>query len=110
MNGYERFTAAARSFAAIVAISSRISESFQVELMEDNRVGLLYPDLLQTISEELKWVISLPDHIWRSLAEFAGRDPMAVRDEIIHAAHMSYRFLWRRVVASLLCGGGAASG
>ena len=61
-------------------------------------VGLLYPDLLHTISEELKWVISLPDHIWRSLAEFAGRDPLAVRGDIIHAAHISYHFLWRRVL------------
>ena len=93
MNGYERFTAAARSFAAIAAISSRVAESFQVELMEDNRVALLYIDLLPTNSEELKWVISLPDHIWRSLAEFAGRDPLAVRDDTIHAAHISYHFL-----------------
>ena len=73
-------------------------EAFQTELMEDNRVALIYPDLYRVISEEMKWVIDLPQHIWDSLGAIAGRASVEIKDDTIRAAHTSYHFLWRRVL------------
>ena len=98
LNGYGRFSDEARSFATIAAVSSRLTEAFQTELMEDSRVAIKYPDLWQVVSEELRWIIDLPWHIWECLALVARRHPLEVRDSTIQAAHTSLHFLWRRVL------------
>ena len=98
LNGYGRFTDRARSFSAIASIYSRVVESFQTELMEDSRVAMTYDTLWRVISEEMRWVIDLPNHIWDSLGKVAGRAGLEIKDDTIQAAHTSYHFLWRRVL------------
>ena len=66
--------------------------------MEDSRVAILYPELWKILAEEMRWVIDLPEHIWRSLATVSQRHWMDVRDDVIHSAHISLHFLWRRVL------------
>ena len=80
------------------AIASRVAEGFQTEMMEDNRVGSNYEKLWGAASKELRWVIDLPDHFWSSLAAVAQSRPDELQDKTIGAAHVSYHFLWRRVL------------
>ena len=98
LNGYARFDKDARSFAAIASISSRVSEGFQGELLEDSRVAATYPVLWRTASEELRWIVDLPISTWRSIASVVGCTAAELRDDTIAASHASYHFLWRRVL------------
>ena len=76
-----------------------MSEGFQSELLEDNRVGARFNELLSAASRELKWVIDLPLHIYEKLASVAdGSDPRDLKAVVIAAAHVSYHFVWRRVL------------
>ena len=80
------------------AISSRVSEGFQSELMEDNRVGSHFEELWGAASRELRWVIDIPNHMWSSLSNAARCQAQELRDTTIAAAHVSYHFIWRRVL------------
>ena len=66
--------------------------------MEDSRVAIVYPVLYQAVAEELKWLIDLPSHLWASLGVVCDRHEHDLRDDTIRAAHISYHFLWRRVL------------
>ena len=62
--GYGRFDQAARSFATIASISSRVAGGFQAELMSDNRVAIAFPALWKVAAEEVRWIVDLSDHVW----------------------------------------------
>ena len=98
LNGYGRFDQAARSFATIASISSRVAEGFQAELMNDNRVAIAFPALWKIAAEEVRWIVDLPDHVWGALASVSGCRLEQLKDETISAAHISFHFLWRRVL------------
>ena len=98
LNGYTRFSQEGREFATVAAIYSRVVEAFQGELMEDSRVCLIYPQLWRTIAEELRWVVDLEQPVWESLAAVAQIHWMTLRDSTTHAAHISFHFMWRRVL------------
>ena len=98
LNGYGRFDQAARSFATIASISSRVAEGVQAELMNDNRVAIAYPALWKIAAEEVRWIVDLPDHVWGALASVSGCRLEQLKDETISAAHISFHFLWRRVL------------
>ena len=80
------------------AISSRVPEGFQIELMEDSRVASQYQVLWDAMSKELRWVIDLPEDTWSDLASVAGCRADELKDRAISAAHLSYHFIWRRVL------------
>ena len=100
LNGYSRFSQEAREFAVEAALVSRVAEGFQHELLQDNRVGVVYKNLWGAATKELRWVIDLPYHLYEKLSTVAGPDfaPWVLRDETIAGAHTSYHFLWRRVL------------
>ena len=98
LNGYSRFHARARFFAVAAAISSRVSEGFQTELMEDNRVASNFENLWGAASRELRWVVDMPDHMWSTLATVARCRADELKMKTIEAAHVAYHFIWRRVL------------
>ena len=101
LNGYARFTREARIFAVCSALSSRVPEGFQLSLMEDNRVAVRYDELWGVATKEMKWVVSVSDDVYESLARAVTGDecrPGMLKDEVIRAAHASYHFIWRRVL------------
>ena len=82
-----------------------MAEGFQLELLEDNRVGLRFNELWAAASRELKWVVDLSDHVYERLASVSTQGCASeLKDRVIKAAHTSYHFVWRRVLhpASLL--------
>ena len=57
-----------------------------------------FDELWGAASQELRWVIDVPDHMWCSLAVAAGCRADVLKDKTIGAAHVAYHFLWRRVL------------
>ena len=98
LNGFSRFGPAARSFAVIASLSSRVAEVFQSELMEDPRVAATYGTLLRVAAQELKWVVDLPSHVWSAMSSVVGCSAESLKDDAIAAAHVSFHFIWRRVL------------
>ena len=66
--------------------------------MTDPRVAANYGPLWSAATDELRWIIDLPAPTWQALASVAQCSPAEIRDETIRAAHVSYHFLWRRVL------------
>ena len=75
-----------------------VSESVQVELMSDNRVAALHGQLWHTAASEVKWLVDLRESTWEAIGAASGMDAMDLRDKAIRAAHISFHFLWRRVL------------
>ena len=98
INGYGRFSQKARQFAVKAAISSRVAEGFQSELLQDSRVALKYNDLYASLADEMRWVIDIDGGIWRELGKVCGCDDYVLRDGTIAAAHTCFHFVWRRVM------------
>ena len=68
-------------------------------MLEDNRVGARLSELWSAASRELKWVIDLPFGVYVRMAEISGQCcPKWLRDTVIKGAHVSYHFIWRRVL------------
>ena len=65
--------------------------------MEDSRVALRLPELVQAASDELKWLIDTDISAWTMLAGLIGSTGEQLMDECIRGAHVSYHFLWRRI-------------
>ena len=85
-------------FAVLASISSRIAEGIQSELLEDSRIASTYASLWDTAAQEMRWVIDLPMWVWSALASVAQSSPEQIQDEAIAASHISFHFLWRRVL------------
>ena len=69
-----------------------------MEMMEDSRVATHYGELWDVASRELRGVIDTPEHMWSSIAAVAGCRADELKMKTIEAAHVSYHFLWRRVL------------
>ena len=81
------------------SVVSRVAEGFQAELMTDNRVAARHGELWAAATKELKYVVDLPDHLWCKLAQVSdGLTATQLKDRVIRGAHVSYHFLWRRVL------------
>ena len=97
LNGYTRLDDTGRGFLVRAAIASRVAEGVQSELMQDSRVAHTLPDLWQAAGEELHWVSRLGDDFWSPLADACGSSVQELKSDCIHAAHVSFHFLWRRI-------------
>ena len=76
-----------------------MAEGFQAELMTDPRVAARHWILWTAATKELKYVVDLPEHVWCKLAQVSdGLSAARLRDMAISGAHVSYHFLWRRVL------------
>ena len=49
--------------------------------------------------EEMKWVVSIPDEVWRMLAVGTPSPWEQLKDETIMASHVCEHFIWRRVIS-----------
>ena len=98
INGYNRFGPAARNFAVCASVSAWVAESLQVELMSDNRMCNLHSDLWQIAASEVRWIVDFKEGLWELLAQAAGVDMWGLRHNAIHASHVSFHFIWRRIL------------
>ena len=98
LNGFKRLTTTRRQFLVSAAVVSRVPESVQCELMEDSRVARTHDALWQAVSEEMKWLVSITPNTWSLLGKACDRSGPLLADICIGAAHVSFQFIWRRVL------------
>ena len=98
INGFGRLTKDRMGFLITAAMSSRVAEGLQSELMQDNRVAIRYGELWNTMTQELRWLINVDEHIWIKLSGLCDIRTAMLRHECIAAAHRSYHFFYRRVL------------
>ena len=100
---------------AQVSLVSRVSEGVLAELMEGSRVAKRYHELWRALSEEMKWLATLPAHVWAAVAGVAGTSAADLRSFCLRGGHVSYHFFWRQVLVPAgdlpwrLCRGDVAS-
>jgi hypothetical protein len=68
IHGFERLTTPWKKYAVIAAMSSRVADSFLMELLDDDRVARQTKVLRSTIAEELAWVAGVGAYSWSRLA------------------------------------------
>ena len=62
-------------------------------------MGCRFRELWSAATKELKWVVDVPRHVFVKIAEaIGGCSPTELQDRVLAAAHLSYHFLWRRVL------------
>jgi len=98
IRGFGRLATSRKWFLVRAAIVSRVAEGFQAELMEDSRVTRTYDALWRSAVDEVKWVVDLPVSVWDTLASVCDRSAGSLADACIAGAHISFHFLWRRVL------------
>eukprot|EP00975_Prorocentrum_lima_P060180 12621052-Prorocentrum_lima.AAC.1 len=96
--GFSRLAEDRRLAVVMFSMCSRVAESILQELLEDPRVAQRYATLWATMSEELRWLVTLEGHIWHALGRVAGLPPGELASRCIAAGHTSYHFFWRRVL------------
>ena len=98
LGGFRRLSDGVRLFFVESSIISRVSEACVVFLQEEPRVALAYRELWALLSEEMRWLIDLPDHVWEVLAFIARVEPAELKSDCIHGGHISFHFFYRRVL------------
>lgn len=98
LKGFKKLQAEHMQFLVQAALSSRVAESFQQELMEDSRLALRYEELIPVISEELSWLCNLDAAVWERLGQLCALSGEHLAHEVIRQGHYSYHFIWRRVL------------
>ena len=99
LRGFERLKVKGRTeFLCATALYSRISEGVQADLLDDSRVAMVYARLWQSASEEMKWLVDLPEITWSTIGSVCGMGAGEFRDRCIGAGHVSFHFIWRRVL------------
>ena len=98
LNGFFRFKEEQTTFMVQCAIISRVADSVMQDLMEDSRVAKRYDQLWELLAEEMYWVVSLSDAVWRDIAEACHSEPSKLKADCIAGAHVSFHFFWRRVL------------
>ena len=98
INGFGRLTKDRMGFLITAAMSSRVAESLQAELMQDNRVALRYDELWRAMTQELRWLIDVDEQVWIKLSGLCDLRPGMLRHDCIAAAHRGYHFFYRRVL------------
>ena len=99
IKGFSRLTDTRKQFLAQAAMISRVSEGFQAVLMDDSRVAVIYDDLWAAATDEVKWLISVSDSVWSAMGGICKWTGDFLKDKCIMGGHISYHFLWRRVLA-----------
>ena len=69
LKGFQRLKIEHKQFLVQAALSSRVAESFQQDLMEDSRVALRYEELIPVISEEMRWLANVDAAVWERLGQ-----------------------------------------
>ena len=103
LGGFSRLVRSRKQYMVKAAIASRIAEAFQLELMEDSRVAVVYETLWRSIAKEMKWLVDLDISIWHTLGCVCGLSADQLRDACIVAGHITVHFLWRRVLHPASC-------
>ena len=75
-----------------------MAEAVQTELMSDNRVAIQHGQLWRTAASEVKWIIDLKESTWEAIAVASGMELVDLRDRAIRASHISFHFIWRRIL------------
>ena len=99
LRGFHRLQVKGRKeFVCQAALYSRVTEGFMSELLEDARVARVYDRLWAAASEEMRWLVDLSPGVWQILGRACGLAGIDFADRCIHSGHISFHFLWRRVL------------
>ena len=101
LNGFLRFKAPVRRYAAVAALAAYPADSLQIELLADDRVVRRLPELQDCIQQELEFLESLGPLVWERLNRVVGdqppRYPHELRSETLQCAYTAYGFVDRRI-------------
>ena len=96
IGGYAKLDQEAKCFLVQSAISSRVADAVLILLAEDNRIVRQLPEIKAALLEEMDWIVSLPEFVWRKLGELAGQTSHQLRHSCIAAGHTTIAFFrWR---------------
>ncbi|CAE7712127.1 unnamed protein product [Symbiodinium sp. CCMP2592] len=103
-HGCKRLDAKVWHFAAVVGLSSYVSDSFLAKVLKDSRVAQTQQSLQEVLWNEFLFLDVLPQQFWDMLSGPVQMTSQAVRSGVIAGALISWSFLeWRvLLVASSL--------
>ena len=110
-HGCQRLDAKAWEFAAVVGLSSFVSDSFLAKILKDSRVARTQTSLREVLCNEFQFLDVLPQKLWDLLSAPLQMTAQVLRSSVISGAFISWSFLeWRvlSVASSLpwrLCAG-----
>eukprot|EP00974_Lingulodinium_polyedra_P071696 6936432-Lingulodinium_polyedra.AAC.1 len=91
--GFQRLGPQAFKFVGLASIASYPSESFLLEIMEDDRVPSRLAALEATLYDELEWVCHIKGDVWELLGQACGMSGQLMRSLAINAAHTSVAYI-----------------
>ena len=98
-HGWDELDEACRRYAIIACVASFVPDGVMHELMQDDRVAKILPQLESTVELELQWIEALPRYIWTRLSyiekSVAWMDDL--RSTTMSAAHTAAAFITRRL-------------
>ena len=100
IHGYARLAGPARKYCAIAGMSCTVTDSFLLELLEDDRVGARVDELEATMTEELGWLSGVKHSTWARVAVLVAEEysPYDLRSEVLEAASLAASFVHRSVI------------
>ena len=98
IHGFGRLSEEMKTFMALTAMCSYVSDSFLVAMLEDDRVPVRLAALEEGLMEELEYVANLPMGVYSVVAEACGCSMGTLRSECIAAATISAGFITYKVL------------
>ena len=98
LGGFRKLGVKEWAFMAHCAVASRPMDSILLMLMEDPRVLPQLEALKNALCEEMEWMASLPDFVWKVLANVASLPTHEFRHRCLSAGHASVCIFHCRVI------------
>ena len=94
LNGYMKFgSVSAKTYLAVAACAGRPSESFLLELLEDDRFLIHHARYWQVLADEHLYLLSLPFAFYSTVADVLKVDVHDYRAQVINASVVSIGYL-----------------
>ena len=85
-------------FVVEAAFVSRASDGVLAFILEDPRVGRHHDEIWQILCEDMSSILSVPISVWEAVGAVAELSSEQFRAACIRGAHVSFHFMWRRIM------------
>jgi hypothetical protein len=99
LGGFARLSERLRRFVVTAAYAASVPDALLAELFEDDRVAGRADELQAVVTDELHWLVNLPEDLWKELSFLVAPDASssALRSGTLTAALISGAFAERRI-------------
>ena len=98
LGGFSRLSAEHKTAVAEFAFISRVTDGVLAHMLEDARVARNHDELMETLCDDLKWLVDVPPATWEWIAALTSVAGSELRASCMRGAHISFHFFWRRVL------------